>query len=126
MSSGDGDMRTLSPIELTFYNAATSLCIMGTWAVVSEGTRPFNRLGLQTFELDVLRALMLTVVTACVIQLSGASVIQAIGAVAAQLTGGIKGSLSVLGAWAALGEVITPQQWVGYMIVITSIAVYNR
>ena len=124
LMSSDGSMQSLRPIELTFYNSLTCVCMMGPWAAVSEGAGPVHRL--MASEFDLFRALMVTVLTACVIQVSGASVIQSIGAVAAQLTGSIKGFLSVLGAWAALGEVIATKQWVGYLIVITSIATYNR
>jgi drug/metabolite transporter (DMT)-like permease len=124
LMSFDGTMQPLRPIELTFYNSITCVFLMGPYALISEGRAPFHRLA--TSEFDVLRSLLLTVFTACVIQVSGATVIQSIGAVAAQLTGSIKGFLSVLGAWATLGEVITSKQWVGYMIVITSIAAYNR
>jgi len=124
LMSSDGTMQSLRPIELTFYNSVTCLFMMGPCALIVEGRAPFHRLA--TSQFDVFRALLLSVFTACVIQVSGATVIQSIGAVAAQLTGSIKGFLSVLGAWAALGEVITSKQWVGYMIVITSIAAYNR
>jgi drug/metabolite transporter (DMT)-like permease len=122
--SGDGELQPLRPLELTFYNSLTCLSLMLPWALVSEGLLPFqsvlsNRHG-------VTGPLLLTMVTAIVIQVSAAFVIRSIGAVAAQLTGSIKGFLSVLGAWAALGEQISSTQWLGYLIVVSSIAAFNR
>jgi drug/metabolite transporter (DMT)-like permease len=124
LMSNDGELQSLRPLELTFYSSLTCLCMMLPWALVSEGLHPFQ--SVMSNRQGVTCPLLLTMVTACVIQVSGASVIRSIGAVAAQLTGSIKGFLSVLGAWAALGEQISSRQWLGYIIVVASIAAYNR
>lgn len=120
MTPGTNFARMLSPIELVFYNCGVSFFVMSAWSLWMEGTEPFVKLNRR-----VAIAIGLTVVNAAVINIIGMCVIKELGAVAAQMTGILKGFVALLGATATMGEVIVPQQIVGYAAVVASIAWYN-
>lgn len=122
MDKGNANMQTLQPLELTFYNALTCFGIMVPAALLFEGLAPFTRI----LDIGNFTAVMITVLNALAINLSSVIVIHQIGGVAQSLTGNMKGPLSVIGAWATLGEVITVRQVVGYVIVLMCITAYNK
>jgi len=117
-----GMSQSFDPIELSCWSAISTFVIMIIWSIIAEGLAPWKAL----WHAPVLVAVFMSCIAAVVLNVSGLFILKDMGPVAQQIISEFKGVLASLGAVAAFGEVITPQQWVCYALTVIGIYWYNQ
>lgn len=116
----------LDPLELLAWMSIPAFTQAAAWSVISEGSRPVDRLQDGNDTLPLVASILLTCAQATVLNVFSIWAVKDLGALGAQLAGNLKGALALLGGVAVLGEPVAMSQIVGFVIVLFGIAWFSR
>merc|ERR1719388_316402 len=94
---------------------------MTAWSIATEGATPY----VEILAWGPFMAVLFTCVGASILNIAALFVLRELGPVVQQIVGQLKGVISCLGARAVFSEVITPNQEIGYAMLLISITWYN-
>jgi len=122
MGGHGSNSSSLDPIEVVLWTAISCFAIIACWSLVAEGLAPFKKICVPS----TFAAVFVTMCLATVLNIAALYVLKELGAVAQQIVGNLKGVIACIASMAALGEVITLQQGVGYGVLVLGVIYYNR
>jgi len=121
----DATGTTYSPVEVLAWTCLPSSMVMLVWSFLQEGTMPYHQLYAEGFTSMLMVAVLLSCANACILNTACLFVVKDLGAVGAGIVAQIKSMLVVLGGVCFLQEQVSRSKFVGFLLVMVGVYIYN-